>query len=44
MLRDMGIPVESEAGRYGNYYLRPGFRLPPLMFSDDEIMAVRVWD
>lgn len=40
MLRDMGIPVESEAGRYGNYYLRPGFRLPPLMFSNDEIMAV----
>ncbi|MBI1282557.1 MAG: WYL domain-containing protein [Anaerolineaceae bacterium] len=40
MLRDMGIPVESEAGRYGNYYLRPGFRLPPLMFSNDEILAV----
>ncbi len=40
MLRDMGIPVESEPGRYGNYYLRPGFRLPPLMFSNDEIMAV----
>ena len=40
MLRDMGIPVESEAGRYGTYYLRPGFRLPPLMFSNDEILAV----
>lgn len=40
MLRDMGIPVESEPGRYGNYYLRPGFRLPPLMFSNDEILAV----
>ncbi len=40
MLRDMGIPVESETGRYGSYYLQPGFRLPPLMFSNDEIMAV----
>ncbi len=40
MLRDIGIPVESEPGRYGNYYLRPGFRLPPLMFNNDEILAV----
>src|SRR5690606_16822708 len=50
MLRDMGIPVESELGRYGSYSLRPGFRLPPLMFTDPEIqaiilglMAVRQW-
>lgn len=40
MLRDMGIPVESEPGRYGAYSLRPGFRLPPLMFTDSEIQAV----
>ncbi len=40
MLRDMGIPVESEPGRYGTYYLRPGFRLPPLMFNNSEIMAI----
>lgn len=40
MLRDMGIPVESEKGRYGSYSLRPGFRLPPLMFTDPEILAV----
>lgn len=40
MLRDMGIPVESEKGRYGSYSLRPGFRLPPLMFTDSEILAV----
>lgn len=40
MLRDMGIPVESETGRFGNYYLRPGFRLPPLMFDNNEILAV----
>lgn len=40
MLRDMGIPVESEPGRYGTYYLRPGFRMPPMMFTNPEIMAV----
>ncbi|MCU0480577.1 MAG: YafY family transcriptional regulator [Anaerolineae bacterium] len=40
MLRDMGIPIESEVGRFGNYYLRAGFRLPPLMFTNDEISAV----
>jgi predicted DNA-binding transcriptional regulator YafY len=40
MLKDMGIPVESEPGRYGTYYLRPGFRLPPLMFNHTEILAV----
>jgi len=40
MLRDMGIPIDAERGRYGGYSLRPGFRLPPLMFSSDEITAV----
>jgi predicted DNA-binding transcriptional regulator YafY len=40
MLRDMGIPVDSEPGRYGAYSLRPGFRLPPLMFNQSEIVAV----
>ncbi len=40
MLRDMGIPVESEKGRYGSYSLRPGFRMPPLMFNDSEVLAV----
>ncbi len=40
MLRDLGIPVESEKGRYGAYSLRPGFRLPPLMFNEPEILAI----
>lgn len=40
MLRDMGIPVESEKGRYGSYGLQPGFRLPPLMFNNLEILAI----
>lgn len=40
MLQDLGIPVEGTRGRYGAYRLRPGFKLPPLMFSDDEALAL----
>lgn len=40
MLQDMGIPVEGERGRYGQYRLRPGYKLPPLMFTDDEALAL----
>jgi len=39
-LQDLGIPVEGERGRYGTYRLRPGFKLPPLLFTDDEALAV----
>ncbi|MBX3080061.1 MAG: YafY family transcriptional regulator [Anaerolineae bacterium] len=40
ILQDLGIPVEAERGRYGAYHLSPGFKLPPLMFNDDEALAV----
>jgi predicted DNA-binding transcriptional regulator YafY len=40
MLQDLGIPVEGERGRHGGYLLRPGYKLPPLMLSDDEALAV----
>ena len=40
MLQDLGVPVESSRGRYGTYRLRPGFKLPPLMFTDEEALAV----
>ena len=40
MLQDLGIPVEAERGRYGFYRLRPDFKLPPLMFTDDEALAL----
>lgn len=40
MLRDTGIPIESERGRYGGYSLRPGFRLPPMMFNHEEMVAI----
>ena len=39
-LIDLGVPVESVRGRYGGYRLASGYRLPPLMLSDDEALAV----
>ncbi|MEU7907292.1 YafY family protein [Actinoplanes sp. NPDC049118] len=39
-LAELGIPVTSERGRYGGYRLLPGFKLPPLMLTDDEAVAV----
>jgi len=41
-LADLDVPVESTRGRYGGYRLARSFRLPPLMFNDDEAVAV-VW-
>ena len=40
MLQDLGIPVEAVRGRYGGYRLRPGFKLPPLMWTEEEAVAV----
>ncbi|GMA26543.1 transcriptional regulator [Luteimicrobium album] len=41
-LLDAGVPVESVRGRYGGYRLGRGYRLPPLMLTDDEAVAVLV--
>ncbi len=40
MLQDMGIPVEAERGPYGTYQLQRGYKLPPLMFTDSEAVAL----
>src|SRR5215204_881025 len=40
MLQDLGIPVEAERGRHGAYRLAPGFKLPPLMLTEDEALAL----
>ncbi|WP_288403994.1 YafY family protein [uncultured Deinococcus sp.] len=39
-LQDLGIPVEGRRGVGGAYRLRPGFRLPPLMFSGEEALSL----
>jgi len=38
-LQDVGIPIDSVPGRAGGYKLRPGHRLPPMLFTPEEGMA-----
>lgn len=40
ILQDAGIPIEATIGRHGGYRLRPGYKLPPLLFSDEEATAI----
>lgn len=42
MLEELGIPITTERGRYGAYMLVAGFRLPPMMFTNDEAVALSV--
>ncbi len=39
-LQDVGIPIEATTGRHGGYRLRPGFKLPPLLFTEEEATAI----
>jgi predicted DNA-binding transcriptional regulator YafY len=39
-LQELGVPVESEPGRYGGYRLLPGYKLPPMMFTEEEALAL----
>jgi predicted DNA-binding transcriptional regulator YafY len=39
-LQDVGIPIEGTPGRHGGYRLRPSFKLPPLLFTEDEATAI----
>jgi predicted DNA-binding transcriptional regulator YafY len=40
ILQDVGIPIEATIGRHGGYRLRPSFKMPPLMFTDEEATAI----
>lgn len=41
-LRDLGYPVDATTGTAGGYRLAAGAHLPPLVFDDDEAVAVVV--
>ena len=41
-LRDLGYPVDATTGTAGGYRLAVGANLPPLVFDDDEAVAVVV--
>ena len=40
MLQEMGVPVEGERGRYGAYSLKRGYKMPPMMFTDEEALGL----
>ena len=42
MLQDLGIPIEAERGRNGAYVLSAGFKLPPMMFTNEEALALTI--
>ncbi|WP_257454202.1 helix-turn-helix transcriptional regulator [Archangium lipolyticum] len=42
MLEELGIPITAERGRDGAYMLVAGFKLPPMMFTEDEALALSV--
>jgi len=39
-LKDLNIPIDSSPGVGGAYRLRPGFRLPPLLLTNEEAFAL----
>lgn len=41
-LEELGLPITAERGRLGGYALVAGFKLPPLMFTEDEAVAVAI--
>ena len=40
MLDEMGIPIYAEHGPYGGYSLVRGYKMPPLVFTPDEAVAL----
>jgi predicted DNA-binding transcriptional regulator YafY len=40
MLEEMGIPVYAERGPYGGFSLVRGYKMPPLIFTTEEAVAV----
>src|SRR4051812_50192824 len=39
-LAELGIPVTAARGRYGGYRPQPRYKLPPLMLTDEEAVAL----
>lgn len=39
-LKDLSVPIDSSRGVGGAYRLRPGFRLPPLLLTNEEAFAL----
>jgi predicted DNA-binding transcriptional regulator YafY len=42
MLEEMGIPVYAERGPYGGFSLVRGYKMPPLVFTPEEAVALHL--
>ena len=42
LLEELGIPIATERGRHGAYMLVAGYKLPPMMFNEDEALALAI--
>jgi predicted DNA-binding transcriptional regulator YafY len=40
LLEEIGIPITTERGPHGGYELVAGYKLPPMMFTNDEALAL----
>ncbi len=40
ILRELGVPVDGERGRHGAYSLRPGYKLSPMIFTENETLGL----
>ncbi|HZF26387.1 MAG TPA: YafY family protein [Steroidobacteraceae bacterium] len=41
-LEEIGVPITTERGRHGAYMLVAGYKLPPMMFTGEEALALSV--
>jgi predicted DNA-binding transcriptional regulator YafY len=39
-LEEIGIPISADYGPHGGYRVMPGFKLPPMVFTDEEAQAL----
>lgn len=42
MLEELGIPIAADRGRNGAYMLVAGYKLPPMIFTADEALALAI--
>ena len=40
LLEEIGVPITTERGALGGYELVAGYKLPPMMFTNDEALAL----
>ena len=40
LLEEIGIPITTDRGPHGGYQLVAGYKIPPMMFTNDEALAL----